>query len=141
MITAEDVGQLVTPAIEDNIFVIMDAIGQKRCRDALRDIRELLLAKEPASRILAMIARQFRLLLQISDLSGRGMKEKEIISKLKLHQFVYRKISAQKVNFSKKQLIEIISVLANLDTDIKTGKQEFYPALETLLLKISLNNN
>ena len=140
VITPADVGQLVTPAVEDNIFVIMDAIGQKRCWEALRDIRELLLAKESPQRLLGMIARQFRLLLQISDLSGRGCTEKEIISRLKLHPYVYQKIANQKKNFNQIMLVEILSILSDLEKDIKTGRQEFYPALETLLLRISLEN-
>ena len=133
-----DVEQLVTPTVEENIFAIMDAMGNRRTWEALRGVRELLLAKEPPPRLLAMIARQFRLLLQITDLSARGVQEKEIIAKLKLHPFVYRKIAAQKNNFSQAALIEALQALATLDADLKTGRQEFYPALETFLLKISL---
>ena len=134
-----DVEQLVTPTEEDNIFAIMDAIGQRRIGEALRGVRELLAAKEPPPRLLAMITRQIRLLLQVTDLSARGYKEKEIIAKLKLHPFVYRKITAQKRNFTQSALIEAIRYLATLETDIKTGRREFYPALETFLLKINID--
>ena len=135
-----DVEQLVTPAAEENIFAIMDAMCNRRSWEALRGVKELLLAKEPPPRLLAMIARQFRLLLQITDLSARGAQEKEIIAKLKLHPFVYRKIAAQKNNFSQAALIEALQTLATLDADMKTGRQEFYPALETFLLKMSLDS-
>jgi DNA polymerase-3 subunit delta len=134
-ITRADVEQLVTPLVEDNVFAVVDAIGQKRSWEALRGIKDLLAAKEPPLRLLAMIARQFRLLLQVKDLLERGYMPKEITSQLKIPPFVYGKIATQAGNFSKQLLIEAIITISNLDADLKKGRQEFYPALETYLLR------
>jgi DNA polymerase-3 subunit delta len=131
-----DVEQLVTPLLEDNIFAVVDAIGHQRSWEALRGIKELLAAKEPPLRLLSMIARQFRLLLQVRDLTDRGYVPREIISQLKLPPYVYQKIAAQTGNFSQPLLIEAITAISRLEMDLKSGRQEFYPALETYLLKL-----
>ena len=137
-ITAADVAQLVTPTIEENIFAIVDAIGLRRCGEALRGIRDLLAAKEPPMRLLAMISRQFRILLQISDLASRGNTSRDICSTLKLHPFVYERMATQKNNFSLRQLADALTAITELETAVKNGSREFYPALETYLLKLSI---
>ncbi|MCG9967025.1 DNA polymerase III subunit delta [Pelotomaculum terephthalicicum JT] len=138
VITLTDVRRVSTPGVDDNIFAIVDAIGGKRCGEALAGIKELLAAKEPPLRLLAMITRQFRLLLQVSDLTGRGCPAREIYGRLKIQPFVYKKIATQCRNFEQNLLIGVFESLSELESAVKTGRQEFYPAIETYLLKLCL---
>lgn len=136
VITADDVRRLCPPALEDNIFTIVDAIGARRCGEALSGIKDMLAAKEPPLRILAMIARQFRLLLQVHDLAGRGCPSREIAVRLKMHPYVAQKLAAQCKNYSGESLVRIFQSLLEIDVAVKTGGQEFYPALEHFILKL-----
>lgn len=136
VITPEDVRKLCPPKTEENIFAIMDAVGNRRCGEALTGIREMLAAKEPPLKILSMIARQFRLLLQVHDLLGRGCPPRDIPAKLNIHPFVAQKVLAQCKNFNLTILIGAIEALSEVDVALKTGRQEFYPAAETFLLKL-----
>jgi len=135
-ITPADVRRVCTFSVEENIFKIVDALGNKRCGEALAGIKEMLAAKEPPLRLLSMITRQFRLMLQVRDLMGRGYPAREIPARLKMHPYVYKKIAAQCQNFDYGSLAGAFESLLELDLAVKTGRQEFYPAIESLLLKL-----
>ena len=121
VITPDDVHRLCPSSLQDNIFAIVDAVGHRHCGEALSGIQDMLAAKEPPLRILAMITRQFRLLLQIHDLTGRGWPPREIAKRLKTHPYVVQKITAQCKNYAE-SLIRI-SVLLEIDVAVKTGRQ------------------
>ncbi len=136
VITPDDVHRLCPSSLQDNIFAIVDAVGHRHCGEALSGIQDMLAAKEPPLRILAMITRQFRLLLQIHDLTGRGWPPREIAKRLKTHPYVVQKITAQCKNYSGESLIRIFQSLLEIDVAVKTGRQEFYPAVEHFILKL-----
>lgn len=136
VINLDDVRRLCPPVLEDNIFTIVDAVGNRRCGEALSGIKDMLAAKEPPLRILAMITRQFRLLLQVHDLAGRGCPPREIASRLKIHPYVAQKLAAQCRNYSRESLICAFQSLLEVDVAVKTGRQEFYPAVEHFILKL-----
>lgn len=137
VITAEDVRRLCPQGLEENIFAIVDAVGNRRCGEALSGIKDMLAAKEPPLKILTMISRQFRLLLQVHDLSGRGCPPREIASRLKIHPYVAQKLAAQCKNYSMESLVRAFQDLLEVDVAVKTGGREFYPAVEHFILKLS----
>ncbi len=136
VITPAEVRRVCPPGLEENIFAVVDAVGNKRCGEALAAIKEMLAAKEPPFRLLSMVARQFRLLLQVKDLLDRGCLAGEIPARLKIHPYVAQKVTAQCKNFSRESLTGVFQLLLELDEAVKTGRQEFYPALEIFLLKL-----
>lgn len=140
MITPVEVRRVCPPRLEENIFAVVDAMGNKRCGEALAAIKEMLAAKEPPFRLLAMVTRQFRLLLQVKDLLGRGCPAGEIPARLKIHPYVARKVASQCENFSRESLLGALQLLLEVDEAVKTGRQEFYPALEIFLLKLCAGN-
>ncbi len=140
LISVGDVCRLCPPVLEDNIFAIVDAVGNRRCGEALGGIKDMLAAKEPPLRILAMITRQFRLLVQVHDLTGKGRPPREIAARLKMHPYVAQKLAAQCKNFSGESLIRIFQSLLDIDEAVKTGRQEFYPAVEHFILKLCAQN-
>lgn len=130
------VRELVAGRVEENIFEVVDAVGEKDCLRALAGIRNLLLQKQQPQQITGMVARQFRLLLQVQSMADRGYNREQIIAALKMHPYVYQKIYRQRNNFATGQLVHIINGLTDLDYRVKTGQTSFYPAMETLVLKI-----
>ncbi len=137
VIKLEDVRIVCPPGLEEDIFAVVDAMGNRRYGKALDGIKDMLAAKEPPPKILAMIARQFRLLLQAHDLLGRGLKTRDVQAGLKLHPYVAQKVVAQCRNFSRDSLVCAVESLSELDAAIKTGRWEFYPAIETFLLRMN----
>lgn len=137
VITTEEIHLMCPPKLEDNIFAVVDAVGTRRYHEALAGIKDMLAAKEPSTKILSMIARQFRILLMVRDLNESGFPAREIPGRLKIHPFVAKKAAAQSKNFSKTLLTAALAALAELDVGVKTGKMEFYPAMESFLLTLS----
>ena len=135
-ITKEDVREVTVSQIEENIFAVVDAVGERRAGRALSGIQELLAANHSPPVILSMIARQFRLILQAQELAAAGCQFTELSKLLDVPPFVARKILAQSRNFSFEQVKQVLEWLLELDAGVKTGNRDFYPAMEMLVLEL-----
>lgn len=72
-ITRADMDTICTRKISNQIFDMMNAIGDRNQKKALTLYYDLLSLKEPPMRILFLIARQFRLLAQVKECKKRDM--------------------------------------------------------------------
>lgn len=128
----DDVHLLVSYAQEANVFHMVDALGRRDGRTAMRLLHQLLNAQPPLA-LLGMIVRQFRILVQVKELSERGLGPREIAGELKLHKFVAEKGYHQARNFSMAQLETVYDKLVETDVAIKTGQLEPVLALDLLI--------
>ena len=135
-IDEQSVTKLVSKTIEQDVFSLVDHVVHRRKSQALQVFYDLLKQKEEPIKILALLARQFRIIYQVKELSKRGYSQQKIAGTLKLHPYVV-KLTNQKGNlFSEKQLLLFIDELAEADFNIKTGKVEKQLALELFILKV-----
>jgi DNA polymerase-3 subunit delta len=96
-ISADDVRALVSAALDANIFAMVDTLG---LRDAKRAMAAITGANSSGANelyLLAMIARQFRLILSVKDLAqNRGLQQEDIRKELKIsHSFFVEKLARQ----------------------------------------------
>lgn len=141
-ITLEDVRLLVSPTWEANIFHMVDALGERRARRALGLLHRLLDYQEPPLRILAMITRQFRMIMQCQQLRDEGRSNQQIQEIVGIHQrFIMDKVARQARNFSLPQLKGIYHRLLEVDQQIKTGRMDPVLALDLLVVEVSLRRN
>lgn len=140
VISLEDVRKVCPQQLEENIFAVVDAIGARKFGEAMSGIKDMLAAKEPPLKILTMISRQFRLLLQAHELLGRGRLATDVSHELNVHPYVAQKITSQCKNFKSSALVDAIIALSEIDIALKSGRQEFLPALEVFLLKLATNS-
>lgn len=136
-ISLQDVQQVAVTNLEQNIFTVVDEAVAGNASNALTGIRELLTLKEQPPKILSLLARQFRLAIQVEALVKEGCPERDVSGKLGLHDFVVRKALSQARRSGSAKLEWALAQLAAIDADIKRGQQEFLPALETTLIKFS----
>lgn len=126
--------KLLTPyAGEANIFQMVDALGQRRGEEAARLMHRLLDGGKHPLELLAMIARQFRLLIQTKELLEQGQRPAAIARELGVQPFVADKLVRQARNFSLPQLEAIYRRLLEMDIAIKTGEIEGVLALDLLV--------
>lgn len=137
VITESDVSLLVSSAREVSIFAMVDALGLRNARTALRLLHELLAEGEPPVRILAMIVRQFRLLLQISEMQAMGLGRQEIVAELRINPFVLPRMFNQVAKFSLRQLEAIYSRLVETDLAVKTGRVDPVTSLDLLTVELT----
>ncbi|WP_418790710.1 DNA polymerase III subunit delta [Phosphitispora sp. TUW77] len=135
-ITAADVEMMVSKTVELSIFELVDAVGNRNYSKALRLAREMVFFGEPVIRILYMVARQFRLLLQSKSLLASGVLANEMAGLMQVHPFVAQKCIKQAGNFSLGELKLSLEKVLKADADIKGGKQEAVLALELLIIAL-----
>jgi DNA polymerase-3 subunit delta len=136
-VNTDDVRTLVSRARETSIFDLVDSVGRRQTDRALRLLHRLLDDGEAPLYLLAMLARQVRILIQVSELREQGLTQKEIAARLKLHPYVVEKGLAQALNFDTGQLEAAHRRLVETDWSIKTGKTEDVLALDMLVVDLS----
>lgn len=136
-ITKEDVDAVCVTQITNHIFEMVDAVAQKKQRRALELYYDLLALKEPPMRILFLMIRQYRLLLQVKGLLKAGYGRKEIASKAGLQPFVAGKYMDQAKHFPGRELRAIMEEGAELEQSVKTGRLTDHLAVELFLVKYS----
>jgi DNA polymerase-3 subunit delta len=136
IISMEDVIAITPTIIEENIFAVVDAIGEKKPARAIEGIKSLLKQKQQPSVILSMITRQIRLIILAGDALRSGKKHDVLASLMGVHPFVARKIAVQQKNFQQQQLVDYIHYLHQLDVSIKSGEQDFLPGIEMFIYEV-----
>jgi len=136
-ITLEDVRLLTPHARHASIFDMVDALGQRDGKTASRIYHTLLDSGDHPLALLAMIARQFRLLIQVKELAPQLGTPQAIARELKQSPYPIKKVLAQSKNFSFPQLHRIYHRLLDIDVEIKTGRIDPALAIDTLIAGIS----
>ena len=80
-ITVEDVEAICVTQITNRIFDMVNVAAEGRQREALDLYYDLIALKEPAMRILYLLTRQVRLLMQVKEMQDLHFAQKEIASK------------------------------------------------------------
>jgi DNA polymerase-3 subunit delta len=135
-ITTEHVELLVPYLGEAKIWTMVDAIGRRDARQALQHLHRLL-DDDPVEnhplKLLGMIARQFRILIQVKEMMTQGLATSTIARQIGTRDFVAEKARHQAMNFSASQMEAIHGRLLTTDLAIKTGKMDGVLALDTLV--------
>ena len=120
-----DVQALVSATQEANIFAMVDAILEGRPGRAQELCAALLDGGNAPVQLLAMIARQVRIIFQAKDLKARRKTRKEIAAVLGLNSdFVLNKALDQSDRYTPERLRDIYHRLLDTDLAIKTGRYE-----------------
>ena len=136
-ITKEDVEEVCTKQVQNQIFDMINAIADRNQKRALELYYDLLTLKEPPMRILALIGRQFNYLLQVKELRKKGYSSQVISEKTGLHGFVVGKYAKQAEKFKTKELKEALEACVEADENVKTGKMNDVMSVEILICKYS----
>lgn len=136
-ITVEDVDAVCTTQISNKIFDMIEAVAAKQQKKALNYYYDLLALKEPPMRILYLLARQFRMLLEVKDLVERGNDKAQIARITKLHPFVAGKYMRQCKTFSKAEIRDIMEEAAGMEELVKTGRLNDVMSVEIFIVKFS----
>ena len=137
VITEADVEAICTKQISGHIFDMVNAIADRKQRKALELYYELLTLKEPPMRIIFLIARQFNLLLQVKELSGKGYQGKTIGPKVGLPGFVAGKYVSQAARFQTTQLRRALESCVEAEEAVKTGRMNDTMSVELLIMQCS----
>ncbi len=136
-ISKETVDKLVTKSIEQNIFILIDEIVRMRVSKGLMILHELLKQKEEPIKILMLMVRQFRMILQVKQLTQLGYSQQQIASQIGAHPYAVKVAAEQGRQYNERTLANVISRCAELDVAMKTGKVDKVLGLEMFLFQLA----
>jgi len=134
-----DVYRLVADAREIKVWGLTDALAARNRDHALGALHQLLDDGEQPPVLMAVIARQFRTLLQIKELDGEHLSGDAIAGQLKVHSFVVQKAIPAARSFSYERIDSAYRRLLDADLAVKTGRAD--PALALDLLVVDLTSS
>ena len=140
IITVEDIDAVVTVQISGKIFQMIDALGSKQQNKALAMYYDLLSLREKPMSILFLITRHFNILLQVKDLSGKGVGSQEIAEKVGIPPFSVSKYLGQARNFTLERLIKALEFGTDVEEQVKTGRMIEKIGVELLIITLSSKN-
>lgn len=133
IISDSDVQELCAGAINDDIFALTDALSSKNKNLALKLLEEQYAAGLSDEYLIAMLIRQFKILLQIRTAIDSNLSQSEMATQLKLHPFVIKKGLFQAKNFSATNLKNYLNQLIHLDFSNKNGLSQIKTELMLLI--------
>ncbi len=136
-ITTADIDAICTTQLTNKIFDMVEAVARKQQKQALAYYEDLLALKEPPMRILFLLTRQYRQLLQVKDLMKRGYDRAQIAKIVGLPSFAAGKYMDQCRQYSEEQLRSILEDAAELEESVKTGRMEDRMSVELFIIKYS----
>lgn len=137
IVTAEDIEEICTTQTTNRIFDMVRAVTEKNQKRALDLYYDLLTLKEPPMRILFLLAKQYRQLLQAKQFAAAGLAQTEIASKLGVPAFVVRNISTCARAYTVSELEQAVADFVDAEEAVKTGRLEDKLSVELLIIKYS----
>lgn len=136
-ITKKDIDKICSKSTDIKVFEMLDEMSLKNGSEALKKYNDLINSKEPPNRILFMIIRQFRLILQVKLLSKEGLNPNIIAQKLKIPFFVVKGCISQAKYFTEDILKLALKECLQADKDIKSGKIDPILCVELIVIRYS----
>lgn len=136
-VTAEDVEELVVTAREISVFTMVDAALEGNRTVAMRGLMRLLEGDATVTYLLAMLARQVRLMVLAKDLQAQRVPQNELGARLGIASaYPLRKTLEMAQRFSPQALHRLHRGLLDTDVSIKTGALPERVALESLVAEV-----
>lgn len=137
VIEIADIEEICTTQITNQIFEMVSAVAEKKQKKALDLYYDLLALKEPPMRILYLLSRQFRLLMEVKGLAENGYGKKDIAATAGLHPYVAGKYIEQAKAFHMKELRGILEESVEIEERVKTGLLGDVLGVELFIVKYS----
>lgn len=136
-VSEDDVLLLTAPIGQANVFEMTNAAAQGNVKQALQQLEILLTEQDPIG-LLALIVREFRLLLLTRELIEAGERNAQVISeRLKVQDFIAQRLVERVRRYTLAELEAIYQQLFETDLAIKSGGVEPRLALEQLIVRLS----
>jgi DNA polymerase-3 subunit delta len=127
----------VTKVRVESIWALVDAVGMRDRRTALRSASSLLADREPPLRILAMVARQLRIVSRMQSALASGAPPQDAARMAGAPPFKARDLAAAARRFDRKSLAHAFAVLAQADLALKGSKRPADVVLQGAILDLT----
>jgi DNA polymerase-3 subunit delta len=138
MVEMKDVALFFQESADDHMFALIDAIVGRQGKQVYSFLLEQYSQGDDAGKIYAMLARQFRILLELRDLYERkdGLSSDMLAKELGVHPFVVKKSLALIRQYTRADLEKIYANLLQDDIHLKTGYADGETILEERIAQL-----
>ncbi len=137
VVDKNDILQIITPSSDYNIFNLTDALLRKDKKTALSLLSYMLTQREEPIYLLGAISKQYRQILMTKTLLNDKVSKSEIMSTLKMKEFVFKKYEAICLKQTQSALNKAVELCLKTDEGLKTGAAFDEAALHALVLKLA----
>ncbi|KAB3539083.1 DNA polymerase III subunit delta [Alkaliphilus pronyensis] len=130
----QHIEEVTVNRFQNDIFKLLDAIGRKDTKDALKRLNHILREGEAVLRIMATMSNQVKNILSSKLLMEDGYTSKMIASKLGIHPYVASKCVSQSNGYTEKRLKYLLVQFLEMDYMIKSGRMNDKIAMELLII-------
>ncbi|MDD5172563.1 MAG: DNA polymerase III subunit delta [Patescibacteria group bacterium] len=136
-IVFSDLQKFVFPGLEQNIWKLVDSLGQKNKALALKILSDQFKQNVDVAQVITLLAHQYRTIIRIkSYLEKNPINNPYQLAKiLSLHPFVCQKAVAQEKNYNLNQLKKTYQQLLKIDLWRKTKNIDSETLLDLLIAK------
>jgi DNA polymerase III subunit delta len=121
----------------DSIWALVDGVSDRDGRRALRAASALLADREPPLRILAMVARQLRMIARMRQALAEGQPPQEACRTAGAPPFKARELARAAKRFSEADLRAAFVAVADADRALKGSKRPGDVVLQEAVLRIT----
>lgn len=137
----EDTRALITIEPLDNVFVMTDALFERNGLRLLAAYRNFRAQSMEALAVIMLLAGQVRFLFQVRVLMDDGNGADEIARILQAHPYRIRKSMDNASRFMAEDLMDWLEQLADLEQNMKAGRQDMDAGFEMFCLRLMEENN
>jgi DNA polymerase III subunit delta len=134
----EAVSQLVPPRPEDNIFTWIDSVTKGKLDLVYQSLGDIQKAGYDGFALLAMMARQIRLMWYAKVLGAMGQTHQQIAGQVGAHPYAVKMAAVQAEHFSQKRLEELLVAIADGEYSVKSGRRDIMQVLDYVILSFGV---
>ena len=132
-----DVREIVTVSTGSRVFDMIAAMAEKKQALALQMYHDLLEHKETPFGVLALIGRQFNMMLRVKELKEDGYGSRQIAEKTGLAPFIEQKYERQAAGFKTERIRQALEACVRADEDVKIRSVDPKLSVELLIIEYS----
>ena len=120
-ITKDDISKVTSKSLENNVFLLLDAIGYGKKDKALCLLRDLMIPGKNEFSLLGLIISQLEMLLAIRECTALCKGESSMIKVLPYNSYRIKKSIPVAGRYSIRNLVDLLRNAYSADEKIKTG--------------------
>ncbi|MCI9100766.1 MAG: DNA polymerase III subunit delta [Lachnospiraceae bacterium] len=137
VVAAKDIEAVCVTQLTNKIFDMVRAVADRNQKKALELYEDLLALKEPPMRILFLLARQFRHLMQTKEMLAEGKGQQEIGRTLGVPGFAAKNYINCARGYDLKILRDAVEDFTCAEEDVKNGRLGDTLSVELLIIQYS----
>lgn len=137
VVAAQDIEAVCVAQLTNKIFDMVRAVADRNQKKALALYEDLLALKEPPMRILFLLARQFRHLMQTKEMLAEGKGQQEIGKTLGVPGFAAKNYINCAKGYEMEVLRHAVEDFTSAEEDVKNGRLGDTLSVELLIIQYS----